>query len=72
VSWTTRLHLGRGSSAQNVDRDPTIIPDHHDLIVDLEAEIYELHHAVERCRKIDLQAKAILVGGCVTVGMSFI
>jgi hypothetical protein len=48
------------------------MPDHHDLIVGLEAEIHELHEAVERCRKIELAAKAALVGGCLIVGIGFI
>ena len=41
-------------------------------MLEVEAEIGELHAAVDRCRKIDLASKAVLVGGCVTVGIGFI
>ncbi len=46
--------------------------DNHDQIDVLEAEIDELHEAIQRCQKIDLASKAALVGGCVTVVVGFV
>jgi hypothetical protein len=46
--------------------------DAHQQITDLEAEIEQLQDSVERCRKIDLAGKAVLVGGGLTIGIGFI
>jgi predicted benzoate:H+ symporter BenE len=47
------------------------MPD-QELIADLEAEIDQLHEEIARCRKIDLAAKAVLVGGCATLMIGFL
>jgi hypothetical protein len=46
--------------------------DSHQHVIDLEAEIDQLHEAIERCRKIDLASKAGLVCGFATVGIGLI
>jgi predicted benzoate:H+ symporter BenE len=43
-----------------------------ELIADLETEIDQLHEEVARCRKIDLAAKAVLVGGFATLMIGFL
>jgi hypothetical protein len=44
----------------------------HRLIDDLEAEIDELREAAERCRKLDLAAKAALGVGCGLLIIAFL
>ena len=45
--------------------------DHHQLIADLEAEIDGLRDSAERCRKIDMAAKAALGAGLALLLVSF-
>ena len=45
--------------------------DQHQLIADLEAEIDDLHDIAERCRKIDLGAKAAMGVGLALLLVSF-
>src|SRR5688500_10548690 len=48
------------------------MPDHHDLIADLEAEIESLRDAAERCRKIARAAKAAFSLGVASLALALL